>query len=108
MTGKAIVPMEALAAMTAPALAETATQPAQLAAVTQTDPAAAAVQLTSAEDCKKVGLDLAQIAEDRKLPDAKLETLEELMSRMSDFCAEQKFTEASALAKDLRTLIEKM
>ncbi len=107
MIRKAFIPMLALAAMTAPALAETAPKPAQVAAVTQSDQAETP-RLTSAEACKQVGLDLAQIAEDRKLPDSKLDTLEDLMSRMSDFCAEQKFTEASALAKDVRTLIDRM
>ena len=65
-------------------------------------------QVTNAEDCKRVGMDLAQFAEDKKLPDSKLDTLEDLMGRMTDFCAEQKFVEANALAKDLRTLIEQM
>lgn len=67
-----------------------------------------APQVNNAEDCRRVGLDLAQIAEDKKLPDAKLDTLEDLMGRMTDFCAEQKFVEANALAKDMKTLIEQM
>lgn len=77
-------------------------------AVQQAAATPALPQVTNAEDCKRVGLDLAQFAEDKKLPDSKLDTLEDLMGRMTDFCAADKFVEANALAKDLRTLIEQM
>lgn len=86
------------------AIAAEESAPAATAPVTSN----AAPQVSSVEECKQVGLNLAQAAEDKKLPDAKLDTLEDLMARMSDFCAEQKYAEASALAKDLKTLIEKM
>ena len=62
---------------------------------------------SNAEDCLKVAFDIAQTAEDKKLPNDKLDQVEELLTKMESHCDAKQFTEAAAVAKDLKAMIEK-
>jgi hypothetical protein len=89
-----------LLALTGAAVAQTAPQAAPAA------PAAAATP-TSPEDCLKAAFDLAQIAEDKKLPDAQLNAIEGLLTQMESHCDAKQFTEAAAVGSNLKSMIEK-
>ena len=59
----------------------------------------------SPDQCLKAAFDLAQSAEDRKLPNEKLDKIEELLTRMEDHCDAKQFSEAMAVAKDIEAAI---
>jgi predicted esterase len=59
----------------------------------------------TAEDCFKVSIDLAKSAEDKKLDDAKLAKIEELLTKMEGQCEAQKFAEAAATSTEIKTAI---
>lgn len=61
----------------------------------------------SAEDCLKVAFDIAQAAEGRNLPNDQLDKVEEMLTKMETHCDAKQFTEAAAVATDLKTLISK-
>ena len=61
----------------------------------------------SAEDCLKVAFDIAQVAEGRNLPNDQLDKVEEMLTKMETHCDAKQFTEAAAVATDLKTLISK-
>ena len=57
------------------------------------------------DQCMKAAFDLAQTAEDKKLPNDKLDKIEELLTKMEDHCDAKQFTEAMAVAKDIESAI---
>lgn len=61
----------------------------------------------SAEDCLKVAFDIAQAAEGNNLPNDQLDKVEEMLTKMETYCDAKQFTEAAAVASDLKTLISK-
>lgn len=61
----------------------------------------------NAEDCLKVAFDIAQAAEGKKLPNEQLDKVEEMLTKMETHCDAKQFTEAAAVATDLKTLISK-
>lgn len=61
---------------------------------------------TNVDDCLKQTFELAQSAEEKNLPDAKLDKLETLLTRMEANCDANKFAEASADAAEIRQVIE--
>ena len=58
------------------------------------------------DDCIKAAFALAQAAEDKKLSDDKIEKVDELLTKMETHCDARQFTEAMAVGRDIRTLIE--
>jgi hypothetical protein len=60
----------------------------------------------SPDECIKAAFDLAQAAEDKKLPDDKIEKVDELLTKMETHCDARQFTEAMAVGRDIRTLID--
>ena len=61
----------------------------------------------SAEDCLKAAFDIAQAAENKSLPNDQLDKVEEMLTKMESHCDARQFTEAAAVATDLKTLISK-
>jgi hypothetical protein len=59
------------------------------------------------EDCLKVAFDIAQAAEGKNLPNEQLDKVEEMLTKMETHCDAKQFTEAAAVASDLKTLISK-
>ncbi len=59
------------------------------------------------EECLKTAFDIAQVAEGKKLPEEQLDKVEELLNRMESHCDAKQFTEAAAVATDLKSMIEK-
>jgi hypothetical protein len=103
----------ALAQSTPPQPTETA--PAQATSPQPTAPAAtpaapaapeSAAAPQSADECMKSAADLAQATEDKKIADAKLDKIDDLLSRMEVYCDAKQFSEAMAVAKDIKSLIQ--
>lgn len=65
------------------------------------DPAA------NVDDCLKQAFDLAQSAEEKNLPDAKLDKLEALLTTMEGHCDKNNFKDAAAVAAEIKMEIEK-
>lgn len=61
---------------------------------------------TNVDDCLKQAFELAQTAEESSLPDAKLEKLEALLTRMEANCDSNKFAEAATDAAEIRQVID--
>ncbi len=61
----------------------------------------------SAEDCLKLAFDIAQAAENKSLPNEELDKVEEMLMKMESYCDARQFTEAAAVASDLKTMISK-
>jgi hypothetical protein len=59
------------------------------------------------EDCLKAAFDLAQAAEGKNLPNDDLDKVEQLLNKMEGHCDARQFTEAAAVATDLKTMISK-
>ena len=59
------------------------------------------------EDCLKAAFDIAQAAENKSLPNDQLDKVEEMLTKMESHCDARQFTEAAAVATDLKTLISK-
>lgn len=60
----------------------------------------------SSEDCLKQAFQLAQLAESKKLSDERLDKIEELLTKMESHCDAKKLSEASAIAADIKAVIE--
>lgn len=69
-------------------------------------PSPSATEPANADDCIKAAFDLAQAAEDKKLADDKLEKIDELLTRMETHCDARQFTEAMAVGRDIRTILD--
>ena len=74
---------------------------AAASAIAQDAPAA------SPEDCLKVAFEIAQAAEAKNLGNAELDKVEEMLTKMEAHCDAKQFSEAAAVATDLKTLISK-
>lgn len=61
---------------------------------------------SSSDECLKQAFQLAQLAEGKKLAEAKLDKIEELLTKMESHCDAKKFAEASTIAKDIKSAIE--
>jgi hypothetical protein len=61
---------------------------------------------SSPDDCLKAAFDLAQAAEEKSLADDVLDKVEESLSRMEGHCDANQFSEAMAVAADIKTLID--
>lgn len=61
----------------------------------------------SPEECMKTAFDIAQVAENKKLPDDQLDQIEELLTQMEGLCDAKQFTDAAAVATNIKTMIEK-
>lgn len=59
----------------------------------------------TADDCLKLAFDLAQAADDQKLPESKLDSLEALLTKMETQCDARQFSDAMASAEGIRKLI---
>ena len=90
-------------AATPPAAAAPAAAPAAPAPVAQAP--AAAVPATP-DDCIKAAFELAQKAEDKKMSNDELDKLEQLLSKMETHCDAKQFTEAMAVSKDIKSVID--
>ena len=65
------------------------------------------VKLTSdPESCLKSASDLAIIAEERKVAESQLDKIDDLLIKMEQHCDARQFTEAQAVAKDIKSLIQ--
>jgi uncharacterized protein Yka (UPF0111/DUF47 family) len=60
---------------------------------------------STAEECLKATYDIAKRAEDLKLSNEQIDKIEDLLTKMESHCDGQQFAEASAVGKDLDTLI---
>jgi hypothetical protein len=58
------------------------------------------------DDCLQAAFELAQAAEEKKLPDEKLDRIEELLTKMETHCDAKQFNEAMAVADDIRSVID--
>lgn len=61
---------------------------------------------SNVDDCLKQTFELAQSAEERNLPDAKLDQLETLLTRMETNCDANRFAEAAADAAEIKQVID--
>lgn len=61
---------------------------------------------TNVDDCLKQAFELAQSAEEKNLPDAKLDKLEALLTKMEGNCDSNKFAEAATVAAEIKAEIE--
>ncbi len=59
-----------------------------------------------ADSCLKQAFDLAQAAEGKKLADAQLAKVEELLAKMEGHCDAKQFAEADKAAKDVQAAID--
>lgn len=58
------------------------------------------------DQCLKAASDLAQSAEERKLGEAQLDRIEDLLTKMESHCDAKQFVEAMSVGNDIKTLIE--
>lgn len=70
-------------------------------AIAQEKPAA------NAEECLKAAFDIAQAAESKNMANDKLDKVEEMLTKMEGHCDAKQFTEAAAVATDLKSMISK-
>ncbi len=68
-------------------------------------PAAAQAPAASPEECLDQAFELAQEAEKKSLDDAKLDKLEEMLTKMEAHCDGKELTEAAGVAKEIRAVI---
>lgn len=88
-----------------------AEQPAAQAPAAQTpaaQPPAAQEQVAdpAADECLKKAFDLAQTAEQKKLTEQDLDTLENLLSKMEAHCDANQFAEADKVGADVKKLLD--
>jgi len=62
---------------------------------------------TNPDECLNQAFELAQQAEKKDLDDAKLDKLEEMLTKMETHCDAKQFTEAAAVATDIQGVIGK-
>jgi hypothetical protein len=97
-----------LFALTAAASAQTAPAPAMPPAASTPAPGTGTAGAPSSpEDCLKAAFDIAQSAEDKKLPDDQLTKVEDLLTKMETHCDAKQFSEAASVGSDLKALIQK-
>lgn len=70
------------------------------------DPAAAPATPSSHDDCITAATSLGQLAENKTMPDDKIDKLEELFTKMEGLCDAKNFTEAANVAKDIKTMLD--
>ena len=63
-------------------------------------------QPASSDECLKQAFQLAQSAETKKLADAKLDKIEELLTKMESHCDAKKFAEALVIANDIKSALD--
>lgn len=68
-------------------------------------PAAAQTPAASPEECLDQAFELAQEAEKKSLDDAKLDQLEEMLTKMEAHCDGKELAEAATVAKEIRAVI---
>jgi hypothetical protein len=68
-------------------------------------PALAQAPAASPEECLDQAFDLAQAAEKKNLDEAKLDKLEEMLTKMEAHCDVKELAEAAAVAKEIRGVI---
>jgi hypothetical protein len=61
---------------------------------------------SSADECLKVASDLAAMADDNKLSNEDLDTIEELLTKMEGHCNAEQFGEAHTVAKEIEKVIK--
>ena len=115
LVASAAIAQTASPAPEAPAIAPVQVAPAQVrtpgqmpapAATPVATPQAAGAAPESPDQCLKAASDLAQSAEDRKLAEAQLDKIEDLLTKMETHCDAKQFVEAMSVANDIKTLIE--
>ena len=84
--------------------AQPAQETQQPAAQNQTPTAVSAPQ--TADECMQLATELAVTAEEKKLDEAKLDRIEDLLTKMETHCDAKQFQEAMAVAKDIKSTIE--
>ena len=57
-------------------------------------------------DCLKMAASLASTAESKKLPEAKIDSVEEMLTKMESHCDAKQFAEAAAVATSIQSVIE--
>ena len=57
------------------------------------------------DQCLQSAMSLAKAAEDKKLNDAQLDKIEQMLSKMEDHCDAKQFSEAQAMAKDIEAAL---
>ncbi len=90
-------------AQTTPPAAPAAPAPAATAPAA---PAPTAAVPATPDDCIKAAFELAQKAEDKKMSNDELDKLEQLLSKMENHCDAKQFTEAMAVSKDIKAVID--
>ena len=57
--------------------------------------------------CNRTAFELAELAANKKLPEAEAVKIDELVSKLEGQCADSKFTEAEATAKEIEAALGK-
>lgn len=60
---------------------------------------------TSTDACLKLTIDLAKSAQEKKLAEAKLNSIEDMLSKLEGHCDASQFGDAANVAKDIRSAI---
>lgn len=81
-------------------------QPAAPAPAAQPPAAQEQVADPAADECLKKAFDLAQTAEQKKLTEQDLDTLENLLSKMEAHCDANQFAEADKVGADVKKLLD--
>lgn len=58
------------------------------------------------ESCLRAAADLALFAEERKVAESRLDKIDDLLIKMEQHCDASQFTEAQAVAKDIKSIIQ--
>lgn len=125
MIRKLTVAMAVAAMLTGVALAQTAPSettapaPAVPPAITSGEPSVQAPAQPEAElkdgdvklaadpeSCLRAAADLALVAEERKVAESRLDKIDDLLIKMERHCDARQFTEAQAVAKDIKSIIQ--
>jgi hypothetical protein len=61
--------------------------------------------LSDSDSCFNEALELAETAERKNLPDATLDSIEDLLTRMESYCAARQFSEAMAVGGEIEQII---
>lgn len=60
---------------------------------------------TTPEQCLKSSFELAKAADAKKLPDAQLDKIEDMLTRMEKHCDQKQFAEAAKVGTEIKTAI---
>ncbi len=74
-------------------------------AIAHVQPSLAADVPADTDDCFKVALDLADSAEEKKLPDAERAKVDDMLSTMEGHCEASEFTQAATVSNDIEAAI---